>query len=48
LSAMGAVTADATSVLVSFGQGDDAHRREIRGVHRKWPNSGGWDIVTPT
>jgi hypothetical protein len=35
LRAMGAATADETSVVVSFGQGDDAHRRELRGVHRK-------------
>ena len=37
LRAMGAMTADATSVVVSFGQGDDALRREVRVVHRKFP-----------
>ena len=41
---MGAITADATLVVVSFGQGDDAHRRELRVVHRKFPNSGGWSF----
>jgi hypothetical protein len=42
LRAMGAVTADATSVAVSFGQGDDALRREVRVVHRRFPNGGSW------
>jgi hypothetical protein len=44
LRASGAITADATSVVVSFGQGDDALRREVRVVHRKFPNSGGWSF----
>jgi hypothetical protein len=38
LRAMGAVTADATSVVVTFGQGDDA--RELRVVHRKFRGGG--------
>jgi hypothetical protein len=41
LRAGGAITADATRVAVSFGQGDDAHRPELRAVHRKFPNGGG-------
>jgi hypothetical protein len=41
---MGAVTADATSVLVTFGQGHDALRRGLRVVHRKFTNAGGWSL----
>jgi hypothetical protein len=33
LRASGAITADASSVVVSFGQDDDALRREFRVVH---------------
>jgi hypothetical protein len=44
LRAMGAIAADATSVIVSFGQGDDALRREVRVVHRKFPNGGSWSL----
>jgi hypothetical protein len=44
LRASGAITADATSVLVSFGQGADALRREVRVVHRKFPNGGSWSL----
>jgi hypothetical protein len=45
----GAITADATSVLVSFGQGDDALRREVRVVNRKFPNGGSWSLfLCPT
>jgi hypothetical protein len=44
LRAIGAITADATSVVVSFGQGDDALRREVRVVHRKFPNGGSWSL----
>jgi hypothetical protein len=43
LRASGAITADVTRV-VSFGLGDDAHREELRVVHRKFPNSGGWSF----
>ena len=49
LRASGAITADATSVVVSFGQGDDALRREVRVVHRKFPNGGSWSLfLCPT
>jgi hypothetical protein len=49
LRAMGAITADATSVVVTFGQGDDALRREVRVVHRKFPNGGSWSFfLCPT
>jgi hypothetical protein len=44
LRASGAIAADATWVVVTFGPGDDAHRRELRVVHRKFPNSGGWSF----
>jgi hypothetical protein len=44
LRAAGAITADATSVVVTFGQGDDALRREGSVVHRGFPNSGGWSF----
>jgi hypothetical protein len=49
LRASGAITADATSVVVTFGQGDDAFRREVRVVHRKFPNGGSWSFfLCPT
>ena len=35
---MGAITPDVTSVVVNFGRGNDV--RELRVVHRKFPNSG--------
>jgi hypothetical protein len=44
LRASGAITADATSVVLSLRQGDDALRREVRVVHRKFPNSGSWSF----
>jgi hypothetical protein len=44
LRASGAITADTLSVVVSFGQGDDALRREVRVVHCRFPNSGGWSF----
>jgi hypothetical protein len=44
LCASGAITEDATSVVICFGQGDDALRREVRVAHRKFPNSGGWSF----
>jgi hypothetical protein len=40
LCASGTTTADATLVVVNFGQGDDALRREVRVVHRKFWNGG--------
>jgi len=49
LRASGAITPDATSVIVSFGQGGDALRREVRVVHRKFPNGGSWSLfLCPT
>ena len=37
------------SVVVTFGQGDDALRREVRVVHRKFPNGGSWSLfLCPT
>jgi hypothetical protein len=41
---MGAITADATLVVVCFGPGDDAQRREPRVLHREFPNNGGWSF----
>jgi hypothetical protein len=49
LRASGAITADATSVVVTFGQGGDALRRKVRVVHRKFPNGGSWSLfLCPT
>ena len=42
LRAKGEVTAAMASVLVAFGEGADALRREIRVVHRTFPNGGQW------
>jgi hypothetical protein len=37
LRASGAIRADATSVVVTVGQGDDALQREVRVVRRRFP-----------
>jgi hypothetical protein len=49
LRASGAIAADATSVVIAFGQGDNALRREVRVVHRMFPNGGSWSLfICPT
>jgi hypothetical protein len=34
------------SVLISFGEGDDALWREVHVTHRRFPNGGGWSFFT--
>jgi hypothetical protein len=44
LRALGVVDWTTKSVLISFGEGDDALRREIRITHRRFPNGGDWSF----
>jgi hypothetical protein len=46
LRALGVINRDAKSVVISFGEGDDALHREIRVTHRHFPNGGGWSFFT--
>src|ERR1700722_879567 len=44
LRAFGVLDRSTKSVLISFGQGEDALRREVRVTHRQFPNGGGWSF----
>jgi hypothetical protein len=44
LRALGVVAADARSVFAVFGEGDAALKREVRIVHRRFPNGGSWSF----
>jgi hypothetical protein len=44
LRALGVVNRNTKSVLISFGEGDDAVRREVRVTHRQFPNGGDWSF----
>jgi hypothetical protein len=44
LRALGVIDCNTTSVIVAFGEGADALRREVRVTHRKFPNGGGWSF----
>jgi hypothetical protein len=44
LRAMGVIRPDASSALVSFGQGEDALVREIGTWHRKWSHGRGLSL----
>jgi hypothetical protein len=46
LRALGVVNRNTKSVLISFGEGDDALRRKIRVTHRQFPNGGGWSFFS--
>jgi hypothetical protein len=46
LRALGVVDRNTKSILISFGEGDDALRREIRITHRQFPNGGSWSFFT--
>jgi hypothetical protein len=46
LRALGVVDRNTKSVLISFGEGDDALRREVRVTHRQFPNGGCWSFFT--
>jgi hypothetical protein len=41
LRAMGVIEPEATSALVTFGEGDDAFTREIKTWHRRWSHNRG-------
>jgi hypothetical protein len=44
LRALGVVNRNTKSVLISFGQGEDALQREVQVTHRQFPNGGGWSF----
>ena len=44
LRASGVVTGDTNSVDIVFGEGDDGLRREVKVVHRRFPNGGEWSF----
>jgi hypothetical protein len=44
LRASGVVDGNTTSVIIAFGEGDEALRREIGVTHRQFPNGGGWSF----
>ena len=44
LRASGVVTSDTKSVDIVFGEGDDGLRREVKVVHRRFPNGGEWSF----
>jgi hypothetical protein len=46
LRALGVVDRNTKSVVVAFGEGDDALHREIRVTHRQFPNGGDWSFFT--
>jgi hypothetical protein len=44
LRASGVVTSDTKSVEIVFGEGDEGLRREVKVVHRRFPNGGEWSF----
>jgi hypothetical protein len=44
LRALGVVDRNTKSVVIAFGEGDDALHRVIRITHRQFPNGGGWSF----
>jgi hypothetical protein len=44
LRASGFVTSDTKSVDIIFGEGDEGLRREVKVVHRRFPNGGEWSF----
>jgi hypothetical protein len=44
LRAAGVVTNDTKSVHIVFCEGDDGFRREVKVVHRRFPNGGEWSL----
>jgi hypothetical protein len=46
LRALGVVNRNMKSVVIAFGEGDEALRREIGITHRQFPNGGGWSFFT--
>jgi hypothetical protein len=46
LRASGVVDWNTKSVVIAFGEGDDALHREIRVTHRRFPNGGSWSFFS--
>jgi hypothetical protein len=44
LRASGVVASDTKSVEIVFGEGHDGLRREVKVVHRRFPNGGEWSF----
>jgi hypothetical protein len=44
LRASGVVTSDTESVHIVFGEGSDGLKREVKIVHRRFPNGGEWSL----
>jgi hypothetical protein len=44
LRAFGVVTSDTKSVDIVFGEADDGLKREVKVVHRRFPNGGEWSF----
>jgi hypothetical protein len=44
MRASGVVTSDMRWVDIIFGEGDDGLAREVKVVHRRFPNSGSWSF----
>ena len=44
LRASGAIAPDATSVVIAFGEGEAALKREVRLTHRCFPQGGSWSF----
>jgi hypothetical protein len=46
LRGLGVVNRNTKSVVIAFGEGDDALHREIRVTHRRFPNGGSWSFFS--
>jgi hypothetical protein len=46
LRASGVVTFDTKSVEIVFGEGEDGLRRQVKVVHRRFPDGGEWSFAT--
>jgi hypothetical protein len=46
LRGLGIVNRNTKSVVIAFGEGDDALWREVHVTHRRFPNGGGWSFFT--
>ena len=42
LRALGVVNRSTQSIVIAFGEGDEALHREVRITHRRFPNGGDW------
>ena len=44
MRASGLVTLDMEWVVIAFGEGEDALKREVRVTHQLFPNGGSWSF----